>query len=91
VVSVTRSVMGAPGGLAPGHLGELTRIVLFELVDAVLEETCARERRLLPLLDGSMLVLMDRGFDAGDFLALLGSAVPQAEWPGAVRAATVPG
>ena len=31
---------------APGHLGELTRVVPFELVDAVLEETGARERRL---------------------------------------------
>lgn len=31
---------------APGHLGELTRYVPFELVDAVLEETGAVERRL---------------------------------------------
>jgi len=46
VVSVTRSVTVAAGAFAPGHLGELTRIVPFELVDAVLEETCARERRL---------------------------------------------
>jgi hypothetical protein len=36
----------AAGVFAPGHLGELTRIVPFELVDAVLEETGARERRL---------------------------------------------
>jgi hypothetical protein len=36
----------AAGAFAPGHLGELTRVVPFELVDAVLEETCARERRL---------------------------------------------
>lgn len=26
-------------------------------------------RKLLPLLDAAMLVLMDRGFDAGEFLA----------------------
>ena len=36
----------AAGAFAPGHLGELTRVVPFELVDAVLEETGARERRL---------------------------------------------
>jgi hypothetical protein len=31
---------------APGHLGELTQLVDFDLVDAVLEETGAREKRL---------------------------------------------
>ena len=31
---------------APGHLGELTRVVPFELVDAMLEECGGRERRL---------------------------------------------
>ncbi|WP_275461038.1 transposase domain-containing protein [Streptomyces noursei] len=31
---------------APGHLGELTRIVDFDLVDLVLQETGAREKRL---------------------------------------------
>ena len=45
-MSVTRSITVAAGAFAPGHLGELTRIVPFELVDAVLEEACARERRL---------------------------------------------
>lgn len=29
----------AGGRFAPDHLGELTRVVLFDLVDAVLEET----------------------------------------------------
>jgi Insertion element 4 transposase N-terminal/Transposase DDE domain len=38
--------MVAAGVFAPGHLGELTRVVPFELVDAVLEEAGARERRL---------------------------------------------
>ncbi|MGA5703102.1 transposase domain-containing protein [Peterkaempfera bronchialis] len=40
----------APGVYAPGQLGELTQIVDFDLVDAVLEETGAREKRvrLLP-------------------------------------------
>ena len=36
----------AAGAFAPGHLGELSRFVPFELVDAVLEETRARQRRL---------------------------------------------
>jgi hypothetical protein len=46
VVSVTSTIWVAAGVFAPGHLGELTRVVPFELVDAVLEETGARERRL---------------------------------------------
>jgi len=38
------------GVYAPGHLGELTQIIDFDLVDAVLEESGAREKRvrLLP-------------------------------------------
>ncbi len=49
----------AAGVFAPGHLGELTRVVPFELVDAVLEETGARERRLrrLPSRVGVYFVL----------------------------------
>jgi hypothetical protein len=39
-----------PGGVfAPGHLGELTRIVSFEMVDAVLAECGAVQRRLRKL------------------------------------------
>ena len=49
----------AGGVFAPGHLGELTRIVPFELVDSLLEETGARERRvrLLPSRVGIYFVL----------------------------------
>jgi hypothetical protein len=36
----------APGVLAPGHAGELTQVIDFALVDAVLEETGTHERRL---------------------------------------------
>jgi hypothetical protein len=46
VAVITRTITVAAGVFAPGHLGELTRIVPFELVDAVLEEAGARERRL---------------------------------------------
>ncbi|WP_370131196.1 transposase domain-containing protein [Streptacidiphilus sp. EB103A] len=41
-----RSSTLAPDVYAPGHLGELTQIIDSELVDAVLEETGTRERRL---------------------------------------------
>jgi hypothetical protein len=43
---ITRTIETAGGVYAPGHLGELTQIVDFPLVDAVLEETGTRERRL---------------------------------------------
>jgi hypothetical protein len=39
VTTITRTIMVAAGVFAPGHLGELTWQVPFELVDAVLEET----------------------------------------------------
>jgi hypothetical protein len=43
---ITRTIEVAGGVYAPGHLGELTQVVDFSLVDAVLEETGTRERRL---------------------------------------------
>ena len=45
-MSVTTAVTVAAGVFAPGHLGELTRIVPFELADAVLEEAGGREQRV---------------------------------------------
>jgi hypothetical protein len=39
----------AAGRFAPGHLGELTAVVPFELVDAVLAETTTVQRRLRDL------------------------------------------
>lgn len=50
---------GTSDVFAPGHLGELTQVVPPELVDAVLEETGARERRLrcLPSRVGVYFVL----------------------------------
>ncbi len=44
--AITRTIETAPGVYAPGHLGELTQIVDFALVDAVLQETRSREKRL---------------------------------------------
>jgi hypothetical protein len=59
VMTVVRSVTVAAGVFAPGHLGELTRQVPFELVDSVLEQTRATERRLrvLPSRVGVYFVL----------------------------------
>ncbi|MFJ9008562.1 transposase domain-containing protein [Streptomyces canus] len=43
---ITRTVEAAGGVYAPGRLGELTQTVDFVLVDAVIEETGSREKRL---------------------------------------------
>lgn len=54
--SVITSTVETPAGVfAPWHLGELTQIVDFALVDAVLEETGRREKRLR-LLPSRMVV-----------------------------------
>ncbi|MFJ9432550.1 transposase domain-containing protein [Streptomyces sp. NPDC101490] len=49
VVAITRTVTVAAGRFAPGHLGELTAVVPFELVDAVPAETRSVQRRLRDL------------------------------------------
>jgi Insertion element 4 transposase N-terminal/Transposase DDE domain len=46
---ITRVVTVAGGRFAPGHLGELTRQVPFEMVDAALEETRRLQRRVRDL------------------------------------------
>jgi Insertion element 4 transposase N-terminal len=48
-VTFTRSVTVAAGVFAPGHLGELTQLAPFELVDDVLAGTGAVQRRLRAL------------------------------------------
>ena len=45
MVTVPRLVTVAAGVFAPGHLGELTRYLPFELVDDVLEMTGRCRRR----------------------------------------------
>jgi len=42
---ITRAVTVAGGRFAPGHLGDLTQQVPFEMVDAVLEQTCRVQHR----------------------------------------------
>ncbi|HEY2287971.1 MAG TPA: transposase domain-containing protein, partial [Streptosporangiaceae bacterium] len=81
----------AAGAFAPGHLGELTRVIPFELVDAVLEEAGGRERRLrlLPSRAGVYFVLAMCLFPQAGYLGVwgrltaaldgLGLAVPSAK------------
>jgi Insertion element 4 transposase N-terminal/Transposase DDE domain len=59
VTTVTAVITVAAGAFAPGHLGELTRIVPFELADAVLEEEGGLQRRvrLLPSRCGLYFLL----------------------------------
>jgi len=57
--TLTRTVTVAAGVFAPGHLGELTRYLPFELVDDVLAQTRTVQRRLraLPSRTGVYFVL----------------------------------
>ena len=47
--TITRAVTVAAGAFAPGHLGELTQYLPFELVDDILEQTKTVQRRLREL------------------------------------------
>ena len=47
--AITRTITVAAGRFAPGHLGELTQQVPFEMVDAVLAETGTAQRRVRDL------------------------------------------
>jgi hypothetical protein len=59
IVVVARPVTAAAGVFAPGHLGELTQYLPFELVDDVLSQTKTVQRRLrdLPSRVGVYFVL----------------------------------
>ncbi|MFC7535688.1 IS4 family transposase [Actinoplanes sp. GCM10030250] len=48
-VTFTRTITAAAGVFAPGHVGELTRFLPFDLVDAVLTETVRVQRRMRDL------------------------------------------
>jgi hypothetical protein len=49
IQTITKTIQVAAGVFGPGHLGELAWQVPFELVDAVLAETLATQRRLREL------------------------------------------
>ena len=100
VTTITTTITVAAGVFAPGHLGELTRIVPFELADAVLEQTRTRERRLrmLPSRVGLYFVLamglFPRPRVAGVWAELsagLGGQAPPAVGEGAAGPAPPPG
>src|SRR5580700_11023335 len=59
MTTITRAVTVAAGVFAPGHLGELTQYLPFELVDDVLVQTKTVQRRLrdLPSRVGVYFVL----------------------------------
>lgn len=46
---ITREIAVAEGPFSPGHLGELTQLVPFEMVDAALVECGVAQRRLRKL------------------------------------------
>ena len=58
-MTITRTITVAAGVFAPGHLGELTQVIPFELADGVLADTRAARRRLrlLPSRVGVYFVL----------------------------------
>jgi hypothetical protein len=88
---ISKTIAVAAGVFAPGHLGELTGIAPFDLVDAVLEETGGRERRLrlLPSRAGIYFLLALGLFPRSGYLGVwakltaaldgLGLAVPSAK------------
>jgi hypothetical protein len=59
--AITRTVTVAAGRFAPGHLGELTQQVPFEMVDAVLAETGAVQRRVRDLPSRVVVYLLLAG------------------------------
>jgi hypothetical protein len=58
---ISRAVTVAGGRFAPGHLGELTQQVPFEMVDAVLEQTCRVQRRVRDLPSRVVVYLLLAG------------------------------
>jgi hypothetical protein len=88
VTTITTTITVAAGVFAPGHLGELTQIVPFELADGVVADARAAQRRLrlLPSRVGIYFVLALGLFPGSGYLGVwakltaaldgLGLAVP---------------
>jgi Insertion element 4 transposase N-terminal/Transposase DDE domain len=58
---ITRTVTVAAGRFAPGHLGELTQLVPFEMVDEALAQTRAVQRRVRDLPSRVVVYLLLAG------------------------------
>ncbi|HEY1968036.1 MAG TPA: IS4 family transposase [Pseudonocardia sp.] len=93
---ISRVVRVASGPFAPGHLGELTRIVPFEMVDAALAETGAVQQRVrdLPsrvvvylLLAASLFADLGYGQVWARLIAGLGGLAVAVPTPGALAQA----
>jgi len=59
--AITRTIVVAAGRFSPGHLGELTQQVPFEMVDAVLAETGRTQRRVRDLPSRVVIYLLLAG------------------------------
>jgi hypothetical protein len=91
VTTITRTITVAAGVFAAGHLGELTQVIPFELVDGVLADARATQRRLraLPSRVGVYFVLALGLFPRAGYLGVwaeltaaldgLGVAAPSAK------------
>ena len=84
VTTITTAITVAAGVFAPGHLGELTRIVPFELADAVLEEEGGLEKRvrLLPSRCGLYFLLAMCLFPQSGYLGVWGRLTAGRRAPG---------
>ena len=69
---ITRRIVVAGGVFAPGHLGELTRVVPFEMVDAILADCGCVQRRVrkLPARVVVYLLLAAALFEPAGYLAV---------------------
>ena len=83
---ITRQIVVAGGVFAPGHLGELTRVIPFEMVDAVLAGCgCAQRRvRKLPARVVVYLLLAAALFEPAGYLAVWRKLTSALEGAGAV-------
>jgi hypothetical protein len=84
---ITRRIVVAGGAFAPGHLGELTRIVPFEMVDAVLADCGAVQRRVRKLAVRVVvcLLLAAAFFGPADCLAVWGKLTSALEGAGTAK------
>lgn len=95
-IAITRTVKVAAGVYAPGHLGELTQVIPFEMVDEVLAATRRTQQRvrLLParvvvylILAGCLFAELGYGLVWRKLTAALGGLNPAEPSAGALREA----
>ncbi len=87
VTTITTTITVASGTFAPGHLGELTQIVPFELADGVLADARAVQRRLrlLPSRVGVYFVLALGLFPQAGYLGVWAELTAALDGVGLVR------